>query len=655
MRSETVTKRAPAVGRTVLSVLGILIGLTALVAFLGASGILHLEARWPALGRAVEPLDAWRQLAALLLVGWAIAIQFLLPEKKSSDRLPIRQGLEDADPRAAEQRPRGWGLLSATGMLVVWVGLLEALSRVAMSPEGPVLVLAGAVLVQSLVIFWLLRYAGKRQKALTESPKAARRMRRRHAVEALLSPGVGFLLGVGTLGLWVGLLFAVSRAWPQMIGLPTAGEAPASLLAVMSLAADEVFDTVFFGIPALYGLALSQPLPHAWIGATVLVTLRATVAVSVVLVLYHAIRARRTYAALIRRVVRESSAEASDTLARIGWPAGRQLVAAASRLGVPDQSDATGAQARTLLLQTLYSFYHPRILAFAQREATNAKACDADRVEALKYVCTYGDRQKALEIMAQFFQAENPSLREGVSLIGVAFEHPDCNRFLEEIGRYPHTPGEYRNAVIGTGVRLTADLGDSDGLSACLEPLPDILRAADGEMSQMLESVSLLASFAAKEVQAEIQAAWPKMVSGTKLHCLEILLKIRAGLLPHPELVRRVLSNTQSQSDKVGIGQLWRFMTQAGVASLVEISRGPDRRARDTALATLSQLRISRPDLAIDTALLANMMAPAQEPDPGPAEVDVPEAATEAPKAEAAPTEAPAEMVMDPETHLVSL
>ena len=79
----------------------------------------------------------------------------------------------------------------------------------------------------------------------------------------------------------------------------------------MSLATDEILDTVLFGIPALYGFVLGQPQPHSWIGATILAMFRATVAVSLILVFYHAIQVRRTYVSLIRRVVRGSSEEAS--------------------------------------------------------------------------------------------------------------------------------------------------------------------------------------------------------------------------------------------------------------------------------------------------------------------------------------------------------
>jgi len=664
MTLATGTRRVQGIGRIVLRVLGMVIGLTALAAFVEASHITHLEATWPALGGALEPLDQWRQLSALLLVAWAISLQFMLPET-SPDRLAIRQGMADGDPRAAERRPKGWMLLWSTIFVAVWVGLLEVLSRIPLSAQGRVLLLAGAVVVQSAVVLWLLCYAGKRQRTLIETHWSEKQMQCPRAVRALLSPGVGFLLGVGTLGLWVGLLVAVSGAWPQMIGLPPAGEGHASLLAVMSLAADEALDSVLFGIPAQYGLVLGQSQSHSWAGATILVALRITVAVSLFLVLYQKIKARRTYAALIRQMLHESSEEASETLARIGRPAGGQLAAEAFRLRGRNKSDATASKAWTLLLQALYGFYHPRILDFALREAMNSESRDGDRVEALKYVCTYGDRQKALELLGQFYNSEDPALREGVSLICVAFEHPDCDKFLEEIGRYPHTPGQYKNAVIGAGLRLQADLGDSNGLNACLEALPGILHAGRADARKMLEGVSLLASFAAKEVKAEIEAAWPKMRGGTKLCGLKILLKIRAGLLPDPELLGRALSNTKSRSDRAGIGELWSFMTQAGVTSLVEIARGPDPRARDEALNALAQLQASRPDLRVPTLSPADMMAPAveREPDAPPAdvpeaddalEVDVPE--VDSPEADVPEVEpAPLDMTPDPETHLVSL
>jgi len=631
MTLETVTRRVLPTTRVTLSALGIVVALTALAAFLEVSQILHLEATWPVIGRALEPLDEWRQISTLLLAAWAIALPFLRPEKLP-DRLAIRRGLDDTDTRPAEKRPRGWMLLVSTVFVAIWVGLLELLSRYAMSPEGRVVLLAGAVLVQSAAMFWLLRYAGKRQKAIIEGHRAAEQMQCPRAVQALLSSGVGFLLGVGTLGLWVGLLLAISRAWPQMIGLPPAIEGHTSLLAVMSLAADEVLDTVLFGIPAQYGLVLGQPQPHSWIGATILVVFRATVAVSLFFVLYHTIKARQTYAALIRRMLRESSKEASETLARIGWPTGRRLVREASRLRAPNGSDSTPSEARALLLQALYGFYHPRILEFALQEAKHSEACDSDRVEALKYVCTYGDSQTALDLMGRFFHSDNARLREGVSLICVAFEHPDCDRLLEEIGRAPQTPGEYRNAVIGAGVRLVAEGAGHSGVSACLEALPSILHAAGGEASQMLEGMSLLASFATEEVKSEIQQAWQKMPGRTKLYCLEILLKIRAGLLPNPEMLHSLLSNRKPQSDGTDTGQLWRYMTQAGVARLLEIAQGPDPLARDKALDTLSQLRTSRPDLVIDTPSPADMLAPADESDIGGSE-------EEAPAAESPPTD----------------
>jgi hypothetical protein len=411
-----------------------------------------------------------------------------------------------------------------------------------------------------------------------------------------------------------------------MIGLPPAIEGHASLLAVMSLAADEIVDTVLFGIPAQYGLVLGQPQPHSWIGATILVAFRATVAVSLLFVLYHTIKTRQTYASLIRRMLRESSEEASQTLARIGWPTGRRLVTEALRHHVPNGSNSDPSEARALLIQTLYSFYHPRTLKFGLQEAKNSEACDFDRVEALKYVCTYGESQTALDLMGRFLHSGNPKLREGVSLICVAFEHPDCNRFLEEIGCDPHTAGEYRNAVIGAGVRLVAEGAGNSGVSACLKALPSILHAADGEAPQMLEGMSLLASFAAQEVQSEIQAAWPKMPDRTKFYCLKIVLEIRAGLLPNPKLLNRVLSNAEPQSDGVETGELWRHMTQAGVASLLEIAQSSDSLARDDALGALSQLRAIRPDLVIDTPLPADIPAPADESDIGGSEAEAPDA-----------------------------
>ena len=288
-----------------------------------------------------------------------------------------------------------------------------------------------------------------------------------------------------------------------------------------------------------------------------------------------------------------------------------------------------------MLLRTQYGFYHPRILEFALQEVKNSEACDFDRVEALKYVCTYGDSQTALDLMGRFFHSGNPNLREGVSLICVAFEHPDCNRFLEETGRDPHSPGEYRNAVIGAGVRLVAEGPGNSGVSACLKALPGILHATDGEAPRMLEGMSLLASFAAQEVESEIQAAWPKMPDRTKFYCLKIVLKIRAGLLPNPKLLNCVLSNAEPQSDGAETGELWRHMTQAGVASLLEIAHGPDPLTRDDALGALSQLRATRPDLVIDTALPEDLPVPADESNVGGSEEESPEA--ESPPVEVSP------------------
>ena len=85
----------------------------------------------------------------MLLVAWAIALQFLWPEKEQAEGLAVRQGLEDADTRTVEKAPRAWMFLLSTCFVAVWVGLLELLSRHPMSPEGQVLLLAGAVLVQS--------------------------------------------------------------------------------------------------------------------------------------------------------------------------------------------------------------------------------------------------------------------------------------------------------------------------------------------------------------------------------------------------------------------------------------------------------------------------------------------------------------------------
>ena len=277
----------------------------------------------------------------------------------------------------------------------------------------------------------------------------------------------------------------------------------------------------------------------------------------------------------------------------------------------------TPPAAKTLLLQAMYAFYHPRILAFAVREATDPEALDSDRVEALKYICTYGDQQTALDLLGRFFDSGNEDLREGVSLICVAFEHPDCDRFLDEIGRTPHTAGQYRNAVTCAGVRLADQCADRAGVAACLEALPGLLRCPDPEVRQMLEAMSLLATFASQEVEKEIQAAWQEMPGGTKLYCLEILLKIRAGLLPDPEFLRSVLRNTEPQSDGAAPDELCQYVTQEDVASLVEISQCQDMPARDEALDALSTIRANRTDLVIDTPLPEGILAPADEPDPG--------------------------------------
>jgi hypothetical protein len=122
-------------------------------------------------------------------------------------------------------------------------------------------------------------------------------------------------------------------------------------------------------------------------------------------------------------------------------------------------------------------------------------------------------------------------------LICVAFEHPGCDRLLDEIGREPHNAGEYKNAVIGAGVRLADPRADRSGVTACLGALPGLLRSSDPEAQPLLEGVSLLANFATQEVKQEIQAAWQEMPGGTKLRCLETILKIRAGLLPDPEFL----------------------------------------------------------------------------------------------------------------------
>jgi hypothetical protein len=263
----------------------------------------------------------------------------------------------------------------------------------------------------------------------------------------------------------------------------------------------------------------------------------------------------------------------------------------------------------------MYEFYHPKILEFARKEAMDAEAPDSDRVEALKYVCTYGDQGTALELLGRFSQSGSQDLREGVSLICVAFEHPDCDRLLDEIGRAPQTAGEYRNAVIGAGLRLADPRADRSGVTACLEALPGLLRAAAPEARPMLEGVSLLANFATQEVKQEIQAAWRQMPGGTKLCCLEIILKIRAGLLPDPEFLHSVLSNAEPQADEAQSEGLWKCVTQQDVACLVEISRSQDMAVRDKALEALAKIRANRADLAVDMPLPPGTTAPEGEPD----------------------------------------
>ncbi len=224
MKSKAASFRTLMAPRLILSTLGIVIALTGLAAFL-ASQVAPLEAIWPAVGRAIRPLDEWRQISALLLAAFGIVILFMRPEKLP-DRLAIRAGVEDTDPRWAEKRQTSWMLVLSALFVAVWVGILEVPSRSLMSPEGCVLLLAGAVSIQWAALFWLFRYAGKRQERLSESHKAEELPCCPRAVQALLSPGVGFLLGLGTLGLWMGLLLALSSAWPQIMSLPPAAENP---------------------------------------------------------------------------------------------------------------------------------------------------------------------------------------------------------------------------------------------------------------------------------------------------------------------------------------------------------------------------------------------------------------------------------------------
>jgi len=265
----------------------------------------------------------------------------------------------------------------------------------------------------------------------------------------------------------------------------------------------------------------------------------------------------------------------------------------------------------------MYEFYHPRILEFARKEAQNPEALDSDRMEALKYVCTYGDQGTALDLLGRFFHSGNEDLREGVSLICVAFEHPDCDKLLDEMGREPHTAGEYRNAVIGAGVRLADQRADRSGVTACLGVLPCLLRSPDPEARPVLEGMSLLATFAAQEVEKEIQAAWRDMPGRTKLYCLEILLKIRAGLLPDPEFLRSVLSNTEPEGDGAESPGLWKYVTREDVAGLIKIAQDQDVQVRDEALDALAKIRANRADLVVEM--------PSPEAMPSPEDMPLPE------------------------------
>ncbi|MCL5278288.1 MAG: hypothetical protein M1376_00070 [Planctomycetes bacterium] len=615
MRVRAMSFRTLTTPRIILSLLGIVIALTGLAAFL-ASQVVPPEATWPVIGRALRPLDQWRQISALLLAAFGIVILFMRPEKLP-DRLAIRAGVEDTDPRWAEKRQTSWMLVLSALLVAVWVGILEVPSRNVMSPENRVLLLAGAVLIQCAALFWLFRYVGKRQKRLSDSHAAGELPPCPRPVQALLSPGVGFLLGLGTLALWVGLLLALSGAWPQIMDLPPAAGDSGALLNVMRLTADEMLDTIGLGIPGEYGLVPGPSGPHSWIGATLLAVFRLAVAGSLFFLLYFTIRAGQTYARLTRRVTRESSEEAGAALAAIGRPAGRRLARKALRLAARNEGDADPPEAKALLLKTMYAFYHPSILEFALKEGNDPQASSSDRVEALKYVCTYGDQRTALDLLGRFFHSGDPDLREGVSLICVAFDHPDCNRLLDEMGRTPQTADEYKNAVIGAGLRLADPRADRSGVTACLEVLPRLLRCPDPEARPVLEGVSLLANFATQEVKQEIQAAWQEMPGGIKLCCLEIILKIRAGLLPDPEFLHSVLSNAEPQDDEAQSQGLWKYVTQQDVACLVEISRSQDMAVRDEALDALAKIRMNRADLAVDMPLPPGMMAPEGEPDLG--------------------------------------
>ena len=139
----------------------------------------------------------------------------------------------------------------------------------------------------------------------------------------------------------------------------------------------------------------------------------------------------------------------------------------------------------------------------------------------------------------------------------------------------------------------------------------------------MLEGVFLLATFASPEVEKELQAAWQDMPGGTKLYCLEIILKIRAGLLPDPEFLRSALSNKEPDSDRAGSDELCRYVTQEDVASLIEISQCQDTLVRDEALDALSKIRANRTDLVVDMPSPGGTLVAEDEPDIGSLEAEV--------------------------------
>jgi hypothetical protein len=283
--------------------------------------------------------------------------------------------------------------------------------------------------------------------------------------------------------------------------LPPAAEDHGALLDVMRLTANEMLDTIGFGIPAEYGLVLGPSGPHSWIGATILAVFRLTVAVSLFFVLYLAIRAGQTYARLTRQVL-----QGILRRSRRHWPPsdGRR-------------ADAWPKALRLRAKRVTPSSLGPRICCSrpCMRSTPESGVCPEgsggsnalgrrSRVEALKYVCTYGDRRTALDLLGRFCQSGDPDLREGVSLICVAFDHPDCDQLLDEMGRTPQTAGEYRNAVIGAGVRLANERAERAGVAACLEALPGLLRAPWRRGNRR---GCPTATFACQSGQ-EIQAAW---------------------------------------------------------------------------------------------------------------------------------------------------